>query len=160
MDGEQWQQAMDIEQNATELLHGNPYCSNGGTHRGRRVPNVTIQPQWISAKQWSLWKTFLMCLLACLIATALVVLVLYFVRFGKPTNITTIIIHADRMSNHVTRIPGSTPSPASLSLPGSQSALPSTPVANQSASTTVPGSAMDTTETTIRGHKIIIENKK
>ncbi|XP_070486433.1 uncharacterized protein [Equus przewalskii] len=46
MDGEQWLQAMDIEQNATELLHGNPYCSNGGTHRGRRVPNVTIQPQW------------------------------------------------------------------------------------------------------------------
>ncbi|XP_046526784.1 uncharacterized protein LOC124244361 isoform X2 [Equus quagga] len=46
MDGEQWQQAMDIEQNATEPLHGNPYCSNGGTHRGRRVPNVTIQPQW------------------------------------------------------------------------------------------------------------------
>ncbi|XP_046526785.1 uncharacterized protein LOC124244361 isoform X3 [Equus quagga] len=49
MDGEQWQQAMDIEQNATEPLHGNPYCSNGGTHRGRRVPNVTIQPQWLSS---------------------------------------------------------------------------------------------------------------
>ncbi|XP_058413154.1 dynactin-associated protein-like [Diceros bicornis minor] len=160
MDGEQRQQAVDIEQNAAELLLRNPYCSNEETHSGCRLPNMMVQPKRVTGKQWSLWKTFLVCLLACLIATALVVLVLYFVHFGKPTNITTVIIHADRTSNHVTCIPGSTSSPTSSSLPGSQSTLPSTLVAHQSSSTMVPRSPMETTKTTTWGHKIITENKK
>lgn len=109
----------------------------------------------VTAKPWSLWKTFLVCLLACLIATTLVVLVLYFVHFGKPTDSNTIIIHADGKSNHVTCIPGSTPSPASSTLPGSP-----TPVPNQSSSAKASPSSMETTKTTTLEHEIIIEDQK
>ncbi|XP_019650166.1 uncharacterized protein LOC105235550 isoform X1 [Ailuropoda melanoleuca] len=59
MRGEQ-HQAVDIEQSAVELLPRNPYCSNEGTHCGCRLPTVTLQPPWVTAKPWSLWKTFLM----------------------------------------------------------------------------------------------------
>nr|XP_019576674.1 PREDICTED: dynactin-associated protein [Rhinolophus sinicus] len=157
MNGKQRQNAVDIEQNAAELLPRNPYCSNEGTHCGCRLP-VTFQPQWVTAKPWSLWKTFLVCLLACLIAMALVVLVLYFVHFGKPTIGTTVIIQTDGKSSHVTCITGSAPSPASSLLPGSQNTLPSIPVANQSSPTTVPPSAMETTKPTSVDHEVIIED--
>ncbi|XP_045742636.1 dynactin-associated protein isoform X2 [Mirounga angustirostris] len=109
----------------------------------------------VTAKPWSLWKTFLVCLLACLIATALVVLVLYLVHFGKPTDSNTIIIHADGKSNHVTCIPGSTPSPASSTLPGSP-----TPVPDQSSSAKASPSSMEMTKTTTLEHEIIIEDQK
>ncbi|XP_036890413.1 dynactin-associated protein [Sturnira hondurensis] len=159
--------AMDREENTAELLPRNPYCSNEGPHCGCRSPHVTFQPQWplqVAAKQWSLWKTFLVCLLACLIATTLVVLVIYFVHFSKPT----VIIHADGKAGHVACTSGSspspapcptlcpTPSPAPSTLPGSQSTLPSTPVTNQSSSTMVPPSAMNTT----MQHEVIIEDSE
>lgn len=157
MDGKQRQSTVDVEQNTTELLPRNPYCSNEGTHCGCRLPHVTFQPQLVTAKPWSLWKTFLVCLLACLIAIALVVLVLYFVHFGKPIG-TTIIIHADGKTSHVTCMPTFTPSPASSSLPGSQGTLPSTAVADQSSpTTTVPPSTMEMTKTT-EDHEVIIED--
>ncbi|XP_039697142.1 dynactin-associated protein-like [Pteropus medius] len=157
MDGKQQQSAMDVEQNTAELLPRNPYCSNEGTHCDCRLPHVTFQPQLVTAKPRSLWKTFLVCLLACLIATALIVLVLYFVHFGKPTTGTTIIIHADGKSSHVACIPGFTPSPASSSLPGSQGTLPSISVTNKSSPTTVPPSTMEMTKTT-EEHEVIIED--
>lgn len=109
----------------------------------------------VTAKPWSLWKTFLVCLLACLIATTLVVLVLYFVHFGKATNSTTIIIHADGKSNHVTCIPGSTPSPASSAPPGSPTSVP-----NQSSSAKVSPSSVETTKTITLEHEVIIEDQK
>ncbi|XP_032326439.1 dynactin-associated protein-like [Camelus ferus] len=157
MDGKQQEHAVDVEQNAAELLPRNPYCSNEGTHCGCRLP-VTLQPQWVTPKPWSLWKTFLVCLLACLIATTLVVLLLYFVHFGKPANGTTIIIHADGKSNHVICMPGVTPSPALSSLPGSQSTLSLSPVTSQSPSTKVSPSPVETTKTTAWGHEVIIED--
>ncbi|KAM5218285.1 uncharacterized protein RBU33_003637 isoform 1-T1 [Hipposideros larvatus] len=175
MNGNKQEHAVDAGQNAVEMvsiLPRNPYCSNERAHCVCRLPNMAFQPQWATAKPWSLWKTFLVCLLACLIATALVVLVLYFVHFGKPTTGTTIIIQADGKFRHVICIPGSTPSPASSLLPGSQGTLPSiplasqsspttmppsTPVANQSLPTTVPPSTMETTRTTTVDHEIIIE---
>uniref|UniRef100_A0A452E0I5 CLLAC-motif containing domain-containing protein n=1 Tax=Capra hircus TaxID=9925 RepID=A0A452E0I5_CAPHI len=106
MDGKQQQRAVDIDQNPTELLPRNPYGSNEGTPCGCRLPVVTLQPQWAAARPWSPWKTFLLCLLACLIAAALVVLLFYFVHLGKPAAGTTIVIHADGKSSHVTCIPG------------------------------------------------------
>uniref|UniRef100_A0A8I3MNI2 Dynactin associated protein n=2 Tax=Canis lupus familiaris TaxID=9615 RepID=A0A8I3MNI2_CANLF len=136
-------------------LPRNPYCLNEGTHCGCRLPGATLHPQWVTTKPWSLWKTFLVCLLACLIATTLVVLVLYFVHFGRPTNSTTIIIHADGKSNHVTCIPGSPPSPASSTLPGSP-----TTVAKQSSSAKVSPSSVDTTKPTTLDHEVIIEEEK
>ncbi|XP_036085954.1 dynactin-associated protein-like isoform X1 [Rousettus aegyptiacus] len=159
MDGKQRQSAVDVDQNTTELvtiLPRNPYCSNEGTHCGCRLSHVAFQPQLVTAKPWSLWKTFLVCLLACLIAIALVVLVLYFVHFDKPLG-TTIIIHADGKTSHVTCMPSFTPSPASSSLPGSQGTLPSTPVADQSSPTIVPPSTMEMTKTT-EEHEVIIED--
>ncbi|VFV36526.1 uncharacterized protein LYPA_23C000731 [Lynx pardinus] len=152
MDGERRHHVVDIEQTSTELLPRNPYCLNEGRQCGCTLPNVTLQPQWVTAKPWSLWKTFLVCLLACLIATTLVILVLYFVHFGKHTNSTTIIIHADGKSNRVTCIPDSTPSHTSSTLPGS-----STPAATQSSSAKVSPSSMETTEITTLDHEVIIE---
>uniref|UniRef100_G1Q7P2 CLLAC-motif containing domain-containing protein n=2 Tax=Myotis TaxID=9434 RepID=G1Q7P2_MYOLU len=135
MDGKQGQHAGDTEQNAAELLPRNPYCSNCRTHCCCRSSPVTFQPQWVTAKPWSLWKTFLVCLLACLIATTLVVLVLYFVHFGKHTMGTTIVIHTDGKSSHVICNPGSTATPAPT--PGSTSSLaPTTSATTSPAPTT------------------------
>ncbi|KAG8504478.1 Dynactin-associated protein, partial [Galemys pyrenaicus] len=140
----------------TTGLPRNPYCSNEGAHCSCRLPNVTFQPQWVTPKPWSLWKTFLVCLLACIIAAALVVLVLYFVHFGKLTNgSTNIIIHTDGKSSPVTCISGSTTSPASPTLPGSQNTLPSTPAASQSSPSMAPPSALGPIDTTV-DHKVDI----
>uniref|UniRef100_G3UNL6 CLLAC-motif containing domain-containing protein n=1 Tax=Loxodonta africana TaxID=9785 RepID=G3UNL6_LOXAF len=144
MNGEQWQRSVDTENNEAELLPINPYSSEESTRCGCRLHTVTLQPQWVTATAWSLWKIFLVCLLACLIAMTLVVLVLYFVHFGKLTNNTTVIVHIDGKSSHVTCISGSIPSPTSWSLPGFQP----TPVANQSSSTQMPPPAMETTKPT------------
>ncbi|KAM8783372.1 uncharacterized protein V5649_013668 [Rhynchonycteris naso] len=154
----QRQGAEDIEQSAVELLPRNPYCSNDRSHCGCRLSHGAYQSQWVTKKPWSLWKTFLVCLLACLIATTLVVLVLYYVHFGKPTVGTTIIIHADGKSSHVACIPGSVPSPAPSTLPGAQSTLPSTLVANQSSPTTVPPPTMQTTKPAAEDHEVFIED--
>ncbi|XP_036100771.1 dynactin-associated protein [Molossus molossus] len=156
MDGKQRQHTVDSELNAAELLPRNPYCSNCRSHCDCGSSPVTFQPHWVTAKPWSLWKTFLVCLLACLIATTLVVLVLYFVHFGKPTIGPTIIIHADGKFSHVTCIPGSTPSPAPSTLPGSQSTLPPTAVVSQRSPTTVPPPTMQPTKTE-EEHEVVIE---
>lgn len=156
MDRKQQKQIEDIEQNETELLPRNPYCSNEGAHCGCRFPNMTFQPQLVATKPWSLWKTFLVCLLACLIATTLLVLVLYFVHFGKPNGSgTTIIIHADGKSSHITCIPGSSLPPTSPTQPTPQSTVPSNTTVGQSSSTGVPLPALNTTV----DHEIIIDDE-
>lgn len=172
-----------MQENTAELLPRNPYCSNERSHCGCRLPHVTFQPQWplqVATKSWSLWKTFLVCLLACLIAVTLVVLVVYFVHLGKPT----FIIHADGKASHVTctsdssrspapspdkcctpspaecctpcPAPCPTPSSAPSTLNGSQSTLPSTPVTNRSSSTTMPPSTVKTT----LEHEVLIEEEE
>ncbi|XP_037365604.1 dynactin-associated protein [Talpa occidentalis] len=157
MDRKQQQQTVNTEENATELLPRNPYSSNEGAHCVCRLPNVTFQPQWVTPKPWSLWKTFLVCLLACLIAATLVVLVLYFVHFGKLTNgSTNVIIQTDGKSSPVTCISGSATSLVSPTLPGSQNTLPSTPMASQNSPTMVLPSAMEMTDTTV-DHEVNIE---
>ncbi|XP_076991559.1 uncharacterized protein LOC143662055 [Tamandua tetradactyla] len=153
MVGKQGPHAVDIEQNTAELLPRNPYCSMERTyHCGCRFHTETLQPQQVTAKPWSLWKTFLVSLLACLIATTLVVLVIYFVHFCKPTNHTT--SHSDGKSTHVTSTHDSTPLP----LPGSQTILSSIPVTNQSSSTMVPSPAIETTQSATLDLEVIIED--
>ncbi|TKC43950.1 hypothetical protein EI555_009030, partial [Monodon monoceros] len=144
-------------------LPRNPYCSNKGMHCGCRLPIVTLQPQWVRFGARGDSKTVVTLenisgVSIGLIARTLAVLLLYFVHFSKPTNSTTIIIHTDSKSNHVTCIPGSAPSPASSSLPGSQNTLPSTPVPNQRSPTKVPPSPMKMTKTTMRGHEVVTED--
>ncbi|KAB0390701.1 hypothetical protein E2I00_009183, partial [Balaenoptera physalus] len=134
-------------------LPRNPYCSKEGMHCGCRLPIVILQPHKTVVTLENISG-----LSIGLIARTLVVLLLYFVHFSKPTNSTTILIHTDSKYNHVTCIPGSAPSPASSSMPGSQSTLPSTPVPNQSSSTKVPPSPMKTTKTTMQGHEVVIED--
>ncbi|XP_004616223.1 dynactin-associated protein [Sorex araneus] len=153
--------ALDI---VVAALPRNPYCSNEGPpHCGCKFPNVTLQPQWVASKPWSLWKTFLVCLLACLIATTLVVLVLYFVHFGKaPNNGNSIIIHTDGKSTHVTCIFDS----ASPTQSEPQTTFSTTPEANQSSTTllstvyyptpTGPPSTVPTVKTTV-DHEVEIE---
>ncbi|XP_040120385.1 dynactin-associated protein [Oryx dammah] len=160
MDGKQQQHTVDIEQNPTELLPRNPYGSNEGTHCGCRLPVVTLQPQWAAARPWSPWKTFLLCLLACLIATALVVLLFYFVHLGKPAAGTTIVIHADGKPSHITCIPGAAPSPGPSSLPVSQSTLPPTPGTNHSSSTPGLSTPMETTMSSTLVHEVEIEDEE
>ncbi|XP_055994334.1 dynactin-associated protein [Sorex fumeus] len=143
MDRKQQRQTMDIEQNATEM---------------------------VASKPWSLWKTFLVCLLACLIATTLVVLVLYFVHFGKaPNSSSSIIIHTDGKSTHVTCIfdSASNQPTASPTQSEPQSTLPVTPEANQSSTTlmttiyysppTRPPPTAETVKTTV-DHEVEIED--
>ncbi|XP_057360175.1 uncharacterized protein LOC118928878 isoform X2 [Manis pentadactyla] len=77
-----------------------------------------------------------------------------------PTSSTTIIIHADGKSSHVTCIPGSTPSPAASTQHGPLSILPSTPVSSQSPSTKMSPSALVTMKAATWDHEIIIEDKK
>uniref|UniRef100_A0A8C5YVA5 CLLAC-motif containing domain-containing protein n=1 Tax=Marmota marmota marmota TaxID=9994 RepID=A0A8C5YVA5_MARMA len=108
-------------------LPRNPYCPNEGMHCGCRLHNVPLQTP-VTAKPCSLWKTFLVCLLACLIAAAIVILVLYFGHFGNPTSYPTIVINADGKPSQITCFPGTTPPLTSSPLPGSQSTSSSTPV--------------------------------
>ncbi|KAI4564768.1 hypothetical protein MJG53_015780 [Ovis ammon polii x Ovis aries] len=159
MDGKQQQHAVDIDQNPTELLPRNPYGSNEGTPCGCRLPVVTLQPQWAAARPWSPWKTFLLCLLACLIAAALVVLLFYFVHLSKPAAGTTIVIHADGKSSHVTCLPGAAPSQGPSSLPVSQSTLLLTPGTNHSSSTPVLPTPMETTISSTLVHEVEIEDE-
>ena len=117
-------------------------------------------PVQATAKPWSPWKAFLLCLLACLIATALVVLLFYFVHLGKPAAGTTIVIHADGKSSHVTCIPGAAPSPGPSSLPVSQSALPPTPGTNYSSSTPGLPTPTETTMSSTLVHEVEIEDEE
>ena len=117
-------------------------------------------PVQATAKPWSPWKVFLLCLLACLIATALVVLLFYFVHLGKPAAGTTIIIHADGKSSHVTCIPGAAPSPGPSSLPVSQSALPPTPGTNYSSSTPGLPTPTETTMSSTLVHEVEFEDEE
>lgn len=170
MDGKQKQQTVDAEQNTTELLPRNPYCSNESPQCACKFSHVTLQPQWVASKPWSLWKTFLVCFLACLIAITLVVLVLYLVHFGKSSNsISSIIIHTDGKSTQVTCIYDSTSEPSTVSPIQSefQTTLPSMTEANQSSSTllttinyptpTRTPTTMETIKTMIE-HEVEIEN--
>ncbi|VTJ86911.1 Hypothetical predicted protein, partial [Marmota monax] len=130
------QNLADIEQNVTELLPRNPYCPNEGMHCGCRLHNVPLQTPVVTAKPCSLWKTFLVCLLACLIAAAIVILVLYFGHFGNPTSYPTIVINADGKPSQIICFPGTAPPLTSSPLPGSQSTSSSTPVTSQGSSAT------------------------
>uniref|UniRef100_A0A8C5KCB1 Dynactin associated protein n=1 Tax=Jaculus jaculus TaxID=51337 RepID=A0A8C5KCB1_JACJA len=157
MIGKQQQYTVNAERDAVEQLLRNPNCSNEGTHCGCMLHHVIIQPQQATEHSWSLWKTFLMCVLACLVAMAITVLVFYFGPFGKATTNTTIIVHTDGRSSEDHFIPPSTPSFSSSFPPESQSTLPPTPVATLSSSTNIPTSAMTTTRITTMEHEAEIE---
>nr|XP_005005623.1 integumentary mucin C.1 [Cavia porcellus] len=139
---------VNIESQAAEMLPRNPYCLNEEEQCGCRLHNVIVQPQMATGKPWSLWKTCLVCLLACLIASAIAVLVLHFGHFNKPFSNTTIIIHTDGKSNQDAGIPNPTLSPDSLTSSGPQSTTTPTPTTSQSTSTDVPTTSMETTTTT------------
>lgn len=117
-------------------------------------------PVQAAARPWSPWKTFLLCLLACLIAAALVVLLFYFVHLGKPAAGTTIVIHADGKSSHVTCLPGAAPSQGPSSLPVSQSTLLPTPGTNHSSSTPGLPTPMETTISSTLVHEVEIEDEE
>ncbi|XP_075388986.1 dynactin-associated protein [Tenrec ecaudatus] len=153
MNGKPQQKAGDIEQSGAEMLPINPYGTKEGSLCACRWHPATLQPQWVTAKPVSLWKTFLVCLLACLLATTLVALVLYFVHFGILTNNTTVIVQSEGKSNHVICISGSAPSPTSGPQPGFQP----TPETNQSSSTEMPPPAV---ATTAWEHDVIIDGDK
>ncbi|XP_012786919.2 dynactin-associated protein [Ochotona princeps] len=155
MDGKQKQRTVDTEQSEAELLPRNPYCSNEGTQCGCKWHNVTIQPQLVTTKPWSLLKTFLVCLLACLISTTLVVLVVYFVHFSRPISNTTIIIHPEGRPSQAACLPGSTPTLASSAPPGLQTTSPS-PAASPRA-TTASLSTLESTKTVTADHDVVIE---
>ncbi|XP_051019514.1 dynactin-associated protein-like [Acomys russatus] len=135
----QQQYTMNVEQNAAEQLLRNPYCSTEGAHCGCRSHHVTCELHRVTKHPCSLWKIFLICLLACLVATAITALVFYFGPFGNPTN-TTIVIHTDGRSSQdpcttastpsltPTLPPGpeTTPSPTSLPTPGLSTNPPTT----------------------------------
>ncbi|CAI9164802.1 unnamed protein product [Rangifer tarandus platyrhynchus] len=91
---------------------------------------------------------------------ALVVLLFYFVHLGKPEAGTTIVIHADGKSSHVTCIPGAAPSPGPSSLPVSQSALPPTQGTNYSSSTPGLPTPTETTMSSTLVHEVEIEDEE
>lgn len=161
MTRKQGEYVVNVEENVADTFPRNQYCSNEGTHYGCRLHNVIIQPQMATGKPWSLWKICLVSLLACLIASAIVVLVLYFGHFGKPISNTTIVIHTDGKSSQDGRIPSSTTSLTSTS-PGPPSTSSSTPVAGQSTSTGITTTSMETTTSTTSTtpvHKVVIEDE-
>ncbi|EHB06844.1 hypothetical protein GW7_11018, partial [Heterocephalus glaber] len=160
MTRKQEEYVVNVEQNVAEMCPRNPYCSNEEMQCGCRLHNVIIQPQMATGKPWSLWKMSLVCLLACLIASAIAVLVLYFGHFGKPTSNTTIIIHADGKSSQDPGVPAPTTPPAPSIPTGPQSIMPSTLTASQSTPTSVPTASLETTisiTTTPTVHEVIID---
>lgn len=110
----------------------------------------------VTAKPWSLLKTFLVCLLACLISTTLVVLVVYFVHFSRPISNTTIIVHPEGKPSQATCLPGSTTTLASSAPPGLQSTSASPPAASPSSST-ASLSTLESTKTVTVDHDVVIE---
>ncbi|KAL1773427.1 dynactin-associated protein-like, partial [Sigmodon hispidus] len=85
------------------------YCSTEGQHCLCRSHHVTCEVHPVAGNPCSLWKIFLMCLLACVVATTITALAFYFGPFGNPTN-TTIVIHTDGSSNQNPCTTASTPS--------------------------------------------------
>jgi len=71
----------------------------------------------VTKNSCSLWKIFLICLLACLVATAITALAFYFGHFGNSTN-TTIVVHTDGRSCQDPCVSPSTPSPTTTPSPG------------------------------------------
>ncbi|XP_048219238.1 dynactin-associated protein-like [Perognathus longimembris pacificus] len=143
MVGKQQQYTVNLEQSEAELVSVARCCSNEGTHCGCRSHNVIFQPQKAASNRCSLWKTFLVCLLACLVATAITALAFYFGYFGKPISNTTIILHIDGKSSQVTDLTPSTPSPAPPTTSPPESSPPSTPVDNPSSSTPAPATTIE-----------------
>lgn len=138
----------------------NPHRSDERTQCDCRLHNVIIQPQMATGKPWSLWKMCVVCLLACLIASATAVLVLHFGQFGKPTSSTTIIVHAGGKSSQDPGVSTSTPCLDSLITTGPQSTTPSTPTTIRSTSTSVPVTSVRktiSTTTTATVHKVELD---
>lgn len=91
----------------------------------------------VTKNRCSLWKVFLICLLACLVATSITALAFYFGPFGNSNN-TTIVIHTDGRScqdpcaspstSSPTTIPSprpdTTPSPTNTTTPALPTTLP------------------------------------
>ncbi|XP_008833901.1 dynactin-associated protein-like [Nannospalax galili] len=153
----QQQYTLNVEQNTTEQLLRSPYCSNEGLHCGCRAHHLTCQPQQVIENSSSLWKTFLLCLLACLAATAIMALIFYFGPFGKPTSNTTIIIHTDGKSSQDLCTSAPTTSPTASPLTGLQTTSPSAPVTTPTSSTSTPTPTTMTTTATTLGHEADIE---
>ncbi|XP_023599243.1 dynactin-associated protein-like [Myotis lucifugus] len=88
--------ACDIGTNVTNV------CTNTGTLGDPEFPNRQLQHCQVTRNffsDWSLWKIFLVCLLACVITTAIGVLIVSLVYNGK-NNSASIVIHFP--SNHET----------------------------------------------------------
>ncbi|XP_027258424.1 dynactin-associated protein [Cricetulus griseus] len=157
----QQQYTMNVEQSSGEQLLRNPYCSNEGTHCGCRSHHVTCELHPVTENPCSLWKIFLICLLACLVATAITVLAFYFGPFGNPNN-TTIIINTDGRSSQDPCTSASTPSLTSTSPPGLETTPSSTTVTTPDSPTNPPTSppvptTTTTTTTTTTEHEVDIE---
>nr|XP_034374439.1 dynactin-associated protein-like [Arvicanthis niloticus] len=151
----QQQYNINVEQNVGEQLLRNPYCSFEGTHCGCRSHHVICELHQVTKNPCSLWKIFLICLLACLVATAITALALYFGPFGNPTN-TTIVIHTDGRSCQDPCTSPSTPSSTTVSSAGpGTSPLPintTTP-----ALPTTPSTFTTTMPSTTTEHEVDIE---
>ncbi|XP_032741395.1 dynactin-associated protein [Rattus rattus] len=141
MGRKQQQYNMNVEQNVPPQLLRNPYCSTEGTQCGCRSHHVTCELHQVTKNSCSLWKIFLICLLACLVATAITALAFYFGHFGSSTN-TTIVVHTDGRSCQDPCVSPSTPSPTTTPSPG--------PGASPSPDTTAPSlSSTPPTSTTV-----------
>ncbi|KAK7822453.1 hypothetical protein U0070_001620 [Myodes glareolus] len=154
MSRKQQQYTLNVEQNSGEQLLRNPYCSTEGTHCGCRSHHVTCELHSVKENSCSLWKIFVMCLLACLVATTITALAFYFGRFGNPTN-TTIIIRTDGGSSQDSCTTASTPSLTSLP-PEPETTPSSTNITTQDSTPSSPTPTTEMADTTIE-HEVDIE---
>ncbi|XP_055478826.1 dynactin-associated protein-like [Psammomys obesus] len=152
----QQQYTLNVEQTAAEQLLRHPHCSPEGAHCGCRSHYVACELHGVTKNPCSLWKIFLICLLACLLATAITALALYFRPFGNPTN-TTIIINTDGRPSQEPCTSASTPSLTSTPSPGSETTAPSTSITTPAATTTTPTTTTTVTTIATTEHEAIIE---
>ncbi|KAM7320489.1 hypothetical protein ACRRTK_020932 [Alexandromys fortis] len=154
MGRKQQQYTLNVEQNSGEQLLRNPYCSTEGAQCGCRSHHVTCELHSVKENSCSLWKIFVMCLLACLVATAITALAFYFGRFGNPTN-TTIIIRTDGGSSQDSCTTAATPSLTSS--PAPETTPSSTTITTPDSTPSPPTPTTEMANTTIE-HEVEIED--
>uniref|UniRef100_A0A8C6IHP8 Dynactin associated protein n=1 Tax=Mus spicilegus TaxID=10103 RepID=A0A8C6IHP8_MUSSI len=133
----QQQYTLNVEQNVAEQLLRSPYCSTEGTHCDCRSHHVTCELHQVTKNRCSLWKVFLICLLACLVATSITALAFYFGPLGNSNN-TTIVIHTDGRSCQDPCASPSTPSPTTIPSPGPDTTPSPTNTTTPALPTTLP----------------------
>ncbi|XP_057645241.1 dynactin-associated protein [Chionomys nivalis] len=156
MGRKQQQYTLNVDQNSGEQLLRNPYCSTEGAQCGCRSHHVTCELHSVKEHSCSLWKIFVMCLLACLVATAITALASYYGRFGNPTN-TTIIIRTDGGSSQDSCTTASTPSLISSPAPGPETTPSSTTITTPDSTPSPPTPTAEMANTTIE-HEVEIED--